>query len=98
MIDWPTIIGLITAVSSALGLRELIKGWAAKRTGEAQEERRRYKDALKGNRILEVRLNIELENKRKQQEYSSLLRRLLIESGVNPALIPDWPKEKEYNE
>ena len=93
MLDWPAIISAIVALATALGIKELVTGWAAKRNGDAQSEKERYQEVINHNDILQNEKNELLEDNRKQKEYSSQLRRLLIEHGVSLNLIPEWPKE-----
>lgn len=93
MLDWPAIISAIVALATALGIKEFVIGWAAKRNGDAKSEKERYQEVINHNDILQNEKNELLEDNRKQKEYSSQLRRLLIEHGVSLNLIPEWPKE-----
>lgn len=98
MIDWPTVFAGIAAIIGALGIRELIQGWAAKRTGEAQEEKKRMQELIKENDTKDGTIDKLWTRLRKQKEYSSQLRRKLIEMGVRPEDLPDWPREGEEEE
>ena len=93
MLDWPAIISAIVALATALGIKELVIGLAAKINGDAKSEKERYQEVINHNDILQNEKNELLEDNRKQKEYSSQLRRLLIEHGAPLNLIPEWPKE-----
>lgn len=95
MIDWPTIIAGVTALIGAIGVKELIVGWSARRSGAAQEEKFRMQELIRENDAKDARIDSMLESMRKQREYSSYLRRMLIEKGVPVETLPEWPKESE---
>ena len=91
MVDWPVLITAVSTLAGTLGLREILRGWAAKRSGYAHEEKERYKNLLRENDQKDTRIDRLIEDNRKQREYSSELRRMLIENGIKN--IPDWPKD-----
>jgi len=90
-LDWPLLITAISTLAGTLGIRELLRGWSAKKSGSALEEKERYKELLRENDRKDDRIDRILEDNRKQREYSSLLRRLLIENGVKLSDLPTWP-------
>jgi len=93
-LDWPLLITAISTLAGTLGIRELLKGWSAKKSGSAQEEKERYKELMRDNDKKDARIDRILEDNRKQREYSATLRRLLIENGVKE--IPPWPENIEH--
>ena len=98
-----TIIGLIIAIATALGLREWLPGLVQQVTGRAGRERQHIRDeAAKAKAEREEELNrarqerdaaeneadIQACQRRLMQEYASRLRRQLIDVGGE---IPPYP-------
>lgn len=92
MQDWSTLLTAIGTVIVALGGKELIQGWIKRRNGKADEEKARVKEALNDAERLRDRLEHQYSINRVQKEYSSRLRRIMIEKGIPVSEIPDWPK------
>lgn len=92
MQDWSTLLTAIGTVIVALGGKELIQGWLKRRNGKADEEKARVKEALNDAERLRDRLEHQYSINRVQKEYSSRLRRIMIEKGIPVSEIPDWPK------
>ena len=92
MQDWSTLLTAIGTVIVALGGKELIQGWIKRRNGKANEEKARVKKALNDAERLRDRLEHQYSINRVQKEYSSRLRRIMIEKGIPVSEIPDWPK------
>ena len=93
MQDWPTLLTAIGSVVVALGGKELIQGLLKRRDGRADEEKTRVKEALDDAEKLRERLEHQYSINRIQKEYSSRLRRVMIEKGIPVSEIPDWPRE-----
>ena len=92
MQDWSTLLTAIGTVIVALGGKELIQGWLKRRNGKADEEKARVKEALDDAEKLREKLEHQYSINRVQKEYSSRLRRIMIEKGIPVSEIPDWPK------
>lgn len=94
MIDWVSLITAISGVGIAFGAKEFIQGWIKKRSGKADEEKSRVKEAIDDAEKLRNRLEHQYSINRIVKEYASQLRRLLIDKGIPVSEIPDWPKER----
>jgi hypothetical protein len=92
MYDWPSIIGAIATLVAAFGVKEIVQGWSAKRTGEAQEEKARMKELMQDNDSKDEQIDKLLKDQRKMKEYASVLRIKLMEHGVSYQDLPDWPR------
>ena len=92
MQDWSTLLTAVGLFITALGGKELIQGWIKRRNGKADEEKARVKEALNDAERLRDRLEHQYSINRVQKEYSSRLRRIMIEKGIPVSEIPDWPK------
>ena len=95
MEDWSILLNAVAAVVVALGGKELIRGWWQKRSGKATEEKARMKEALEDVDDLREKLEVAHANLLAQKEYSSRLRRILIERGTPEGDIPAWPTTKK---
>ena len=93
MQQWSTLLTAIGSFLLALGSREIVVGWWRKRSGRAQEEKARVKEALDEAEKLRDKLEHQYSISRIQKEYSSRLRRMMIEKGIPVSEIPDWPRE-----
>lgn len=98
MQEWSTLITAIVGVIVALGGKEIIQGLINKHNGKAQEERARVREATADAEKLRAKLNStydrlerQISANRVQKEYSSTLRRIMIEAGIPKDKIPDWP-------
>ena len=93
MQDWSTLLTAVGLFITALGGKELIQGWLRRRSGKADEEKNRVKEALDDAEKLRDKLEHQYSINRIQKEYSSRLRRTMIEKGIPVSEIPDWPRE-----
>ena len=93
MQEWSAFLTAIGGFLVALGGRELVVGWWKKRSGKADEEKARTKEILEDSDKLRDRLEHQYSVNRIQKEYSSRLRRMMIEKGIPVSEIPDWPRE-----
>ena len=92
MQEWSAFLTAVAGFLVALGGRELVVGWWKKRSGKADEEKARIKEALDDAEKLRDKLEHQYSINRIQKEYSSQLRRMMIEKGIPVSEIPDWPK------
>ena len=93
MQEWSAFLTAVAGFLVALGGRELVVGWWKKRSGKADEEKARIKEALDDAEKLRDKLEHQYSINRIQKEYSSQLRRMMIEKGIPVSEIPDWPRE-----
>ena len=93
MEEWSTLIQAIGVLVVGLGGRELVAGIWKKYNGKAYEEKNRIKEALDDAEKLRDKLEHQHSINRIQKEYSSRLRRVMIEKGIPVSEIPDWPRE-----
>lgn len=92
------IVALISALGGGAVLLRLIQSlgkWIGGKAGRERDaveyERRRADEAQRRADDAERALDREAVIRRKQAEYSSLLRRKMIENGVPEESIPAWP-------
>jgi hypothetical protein len=92
------IVALISALGGGAVLLRLIQSlgkWIGGKAGRERDaveyERRRADEAQRRADEAERELDHEAMVRRKQAEYSSLLRRKMIEHGVPEESIPAWP-------
>lgn len=90
-----TLIQALATLAGALGLGAavpaLIRGGISHISGRAERERTAQQDALEDAAQAHRRAARSQRETLAFKEYSSRLRRLLIEHGIDPADIPPWP-------
>lgn len=91
MQEWASLFSAAGAFVIALGGREIVAGWLKRRSGKAEEEAKRIKEAIDENRRLKAENESHYTKERIFKEYSSELRILLINKGVPQGEIPPWP-------
>ena len=94
MQEWASFFTAIGGIIVALGGREILAGWLKRRSGRADEEAKRMKEAIEQNRQLRIENDAHYAKERRFKEYASELRIKLIENKVPPGDIPPWPNER----
>lgn len=96
------VVALVVAVLGAGGIgvffRELVSIITLIRTGVSAKEATRKNDLVAQRdrefqraEAADQRADTEGRNRRRLEEYSSLLRRRLIDLGIAPSDLPKWP-------
>ncbi|MWV50053.1 hypothetical protein GRS96_12315 [Rathayibacter sp. VKM Ac-2803] len=96
------VVALVVAVLGAGGIgvffRELVSIITLIRTGVSAKEANRKNDLVAQRdreyhraEAADQRADAEGRNRRRLEEYSSVLRRRLIDHGLPPAELPKWP-------
>jgi hypothetical protein len=87
-------VALIVALVGSAGLggfiKEVLSSVAKLRSGISAKESSRKRDLVGDRDYADSRAELEARNRRRQEEYSSKLRRILVEEG-HERRIPDWP-------
>lgn len=92
---WTAIIGV---GGLSVIIPKLIDGIIAWRTGRAQTEKAQNQSILDRLAESELRSQREAEWRRSLEEYASILRLLLVQSGVPVHKIPSWPDRSNQKE
>lgn len=91
----PLLVGLVTAVGGGAGIAKLVDGLLKIRSGMSAKETQRSVDivhqrdrAIAREERAWTLVDAEAAKRRREQEYSSRLRRQLIEHGFEPDQAP----------
>lgn len=95
MFDNP--VALIVALVGSAGLggfvKEVLSSVAKLRSGISAKESTRKRDLVGDRDYSDARAELEARNRRRLEEYSSKLRRVIVEEG-HQRRIPDWPVQE----
>lgn len=94
MLDNPVALIVALVGSAGLGgfLKEIVSSLSKLRSGVSAKESGRKRDLVSERDYEYDRAEAEARNRRRMEEYSAQLRRLLIEGGCTKTQIPAWPQ------
>ena len=86
---------ILTLLGGSGGLGYLIKAFLDYRSGLAEKEKAVNKDIISSLNDTQEKLESEIAYRHEWQEYASILRAMLIETGVYAKSLPKKPYRKK---